>query len=176
MNRQQKRIHTSITIGHAEWRRVRRRQTPPPPPFDPAARRLGRWAREQGRWAMGGITAVWQRLSRPQLALLSLSLGLFVGLVILGWWLWPVQWDPSQWTGAGYHNLTPDRQTQIIRNSAELFSYTLDQERVIALYADWPDAAAQICRLAAATPDPAARLRYEALLYIHTGQLCPERP
>jgi hypothetical protein len=169
MNQRQKRIETSITIGHAEWRRVRRRQERPSPEPPPP------WAQRQWANMMGLATAVWSRLTRLQLALVSLALGLFVGLVVLGWWLWPVQWDASQWTGAGYHNLTADRRAQIITNSAELFSYTLDQQRVTALYADWPTAAADICHLAAAAPDQATRLRYEALLYIHTGRLCQDQ-
>lgn len=172
MNRKYRRIQTSVTIGHAEWRRVRRRGMEPVQPIQPplAERLAGQWRR-----MVALATAAWARLTKQQLAVVSLALGLFVGLVVLGWWLWPVQWDASTWTGANFNNLPAVKRELVIDNSADLFSYTVDQGRVQALLADWPGAADDICRLAADEADDAQRMRYEALLYITTGQMCADQ-
>lgn len=170
MKRQYKRIQYSVTVGHAEWRRVRRNSVQtaaPQPPFSQKAA-------EKWRSLVERAAAIWERLTKKQMALISLALGLFVGLVVLGWWLTPVQWDASEWQGANFHNLPVEKRALVIDNSADLFSYTLDQGRVTALLADWPTAADDICRQAAVAGDDAAQVRYEALLYIATGRLCEE--
>lgn len=168
MNRKYKRIQYSVTTGHAEWRKVRRQGQQPVVTQPKLSERLAtQWQR-----MVGFATAVWSRLTKKQLTLISLALGLFVGLVVLGWWLVPVEWDASTWTGADFNNLPSQKREMVIENSADLFSYTVDQGRVQALLNDWPEAEADICRLAANATDDGQRMRYEALLYISTGRMC----
>lgn len=164
-----RRIEQSVAIGHAQWRAVRRRgEEPPPPTFSERAQvQLARMT--------ALLMAAWNQMSKQAAVIGALAIGLFVGLVVLGWWLWPVQWDASTWTGANFNNLPANKRALVIDNSAELFSYTLDQGRVRSLLADWPGAAGDICRLADHAGDDATRLRYEALLYITTGQMCGDQ-
>lgn len=170
MKRKYERIQYSVTVGHAEWRRVRRRGAEPEIKRPTLSEQLS----DQWQRLVNLATAAWNRLTKKQLMLVSLALGLFVGLVVLGWWLVPVQWDASTWTGANFHNLPAEKRETVLENSAELFSYTLDQGRVKDLVADWPGADADICRLAANASDDAEQLRYEALLYISTGRMCED--
>jgi len=170
MKRQYRRIQQSVAVGHQEWRRVRRRGLQPVEPQPTTAERL----REQFRRMTALATAAWNRLTKEQLVVVALALGTFVGLVVLGWGLWPVEWDASSWTGANFNNLPAEKRALVIDNSAELFSYTTNHARVRALLADWPGAAEDICRLADGAPDDASRIRYEALLYITTGQMCSD--
>ena len=170
MTRKYQRIQYSITVGHAEWRRARRRGLEPvvtPPTI--SERTAVQWQR-----MVALTTSSWNRLTKKQIAIACLVLGTFVGLVVLGWWLVPVQWDASTWTGANFNNLPDSKRQTVLENSAELFSYTLDQGRVKELVTDWPGADADICRLAGSAADDAERLRYEALLYISTGRMCGE--
>ncbi len=51
--------------------------------------------------------------------------GLFIGLVILGWWLWPVQW-----TNGTYEILIPEQQEDFLR--AAINSYTLEPDADLA--------------------------------------------
>lgn len=168
MSRRYQRIEHSVSIGHAEWRRVRRSAPPVEEPKPTIADRL------QKRWAalVQMTTAVWDRMTKRQIAMITLSLGLFVGLVVLGWGLWPVQWDASTWTGASFNNLPETKRQVVLENSAELFSYTTDTGRVLKLTADWPEAPADICKLAAATTLQDERRRFDALHYILTGEVC----
>jgi len=55
----------------------------------------------------------------------SFVIGLIIGLVVLGWWLWPVQWYD-----ASPANLRPDLQEDYLRMAID--SYTLKQDPVAA--------------------------------------------
>ncbi|MEZ4517490.1 MAG: hypothetical protein R3C44_11880 [Chloroflexota bacterium] len=59
--------------------------------------------------------------------LVTFILGLIIGLVVLGWWLFPVEY-----TGATPAGLFPEYQTLYVRNVAELFSFDNNQEKVRA--------------------------------------------
>lgn len=59
------------------------------------------------------------------IGLFSFLAGLFIGLVILGWWLWPVQW-----TGGSYEILSADLQNDFLR--AAIDSYTLTPDAALA--------------------------------------------
>src|SRR5512139_1793055 len=47
--------------------------------------------------------------------------GLFIGLVVLGWWLWPVQW-----TGGTYEILSPGLQEDFLRAAIDSYALTPD--------------------------------------------------
>ncbi len=66
------------------------------------------------------------QLNRPLwVGIISFVVGLLIGLVVLGWWLWPVQW-----TDAGPSDLLPDFQEIYLRMAID--SYTLNQDAAIA--------------------------------------------
>ncbi|MEJ2747983.1 MAG: hypothetical protein P8183_08750 [Anaerolineae bacterium] len=104
---------------------------------------------------------------QPQLAVLvAFIVGLFLGLVVLGWWLWPVQW-----TDAGPQHLAQADQAQFVRDVADLYSFQGDQQRVKDALGGWGgDVAA--CQLAATSLDPAEVARLEAVARVVNGQGC----
>jgi hypothetical protein len=67
-----------------------------------------------------------EQVNRPLwVGIISFIVGLFIGLVVLGWWLWPVQW-----TDAGPNDLRPDAQETYLRMAID--SYTLNQDAAVA--------------------------------------------
>ena len=104
---------------------------------------------------------------RPGLAaLVAFIAGLLIGLVVLGWWLFPVQF-----TGADPAALLPQYQAAFIRNAAELYSFDNNQEKLRSTLSGWGgDALA--CELAQASVDPGDRARLVAAATIVNGQGC----
>ena len=67
-----------------------------------------------------------EQLNRPLwVGIISFVVGLLIGLVVLGWWLWPVQW-----TDAAPSDLRPEFQETYLRMAID--SYTLNQDAAIA--------------------------------------------
>ena len=67
-----------------------------------------------------------EQLNKPLwVGISSFIVGLLIGLVVLGWWLWPVQW-----TDAGPSDLRPEYQETYLRMAID--SYTLNQDAAIA--------------------------------------------
>jgi LPXTG-motif cell wall-anchored protein len=104
---------------------------------------------------------------RPGLAaLVAFIAGLIIGLVVLGWWLLPVQF-----TGADPAALLPQYQAAFIRNAAELYSFDNNQEKLRSTLSGWGgDVLA--CELAQASVDPGDRARLVAAATIVNGQGC----
>lgn len=99
-------------------------------------------------------------------AVLAFIAGVFIGLVVLGWWLWPVQY-----TGARMGNLVDADQDFYVRSVSELYAFDRDQDKVQTALGGWAgDVVA--CRLAAATTDAAEVARLTAVAQIVNGQGC----
>ena len=81
--------------------------------------------------------------------ILGFVAGFFVGLVIFGWGLTPVEF-----TCAGPGGLNEGAQARYLRNVAELYDVTQDPQVVTNSFGTW-DGAAAACALAANSPDPA---------------------
>lgn len=101
---------------------------------------------------------------------IAFVLGLLIGLVVLGWWLWPVEWTDA----APQHLAQEDRDRYLL---AVAERYSLDgnnAEKVRDALAAWPDAeaAVAICELRERTQDPAAQQRLEAIALVEGGQDC----
>jgi hypothetical protein len=89
-----------------------------------------------------------EQLNRPLwVGIISFAVGLLIGLVVLGWWLWPVQW-----TDAGPSDLRLEYQETYLRMAID--SYTLNQDAAIAQQriAEVGDNSAEILANIAADP------------------------
>lgn len=104
---------------------------------------------------------------RPDIAVIvAFVVGLIIGLVVLGWWLFPVEW-----TDAGPQHLAEADQELYLRTVAELYAFEGDAEMVRRALGGWEGAEAA-CNLAAESPDPAERARLEAVAAVMNGQGC----
>lgn len=97
-------------------------------------------------------------------------IGLVLGLVVLGWWLWPVQW-----TDATPGQLAPQYQEAYVRMVSELYAFNGNAEMVQQAMSGWSgdvtgDAVA--CSMAASTTDPSERARLEATAAVVNGTGC----
>ncbi len=97
-------------------------------------------------------------------AALGFVVGLFIGLVVLGWGLWPVEWtsaDPSM--------LRPDLQEEYLRMAIDSFVFNpvneLAVQRYQALGADGP---AVFDRIKAGYPDQNAILNFAEVVQVTT--------
>lgn len=104
---------------------------------------------------------------RPGLtALVAFIAGLIIGLVVLGWGLFPVQY-----TGADPSGLFPEYQAVYVRNAAELYAFDNNQEKLRSALSGWGgDAIA--CELAQTSLDPADQQRMIAAATIVNGTGC----
>lgn len=104
---------------------------------------------------------------RPGLtALIAFIAGLILGLVVLGWWLFPVQY-----TGVDPSGLVPEYQGMYVRNAAELYAFDNNQEKLRTALSGWGgDALA--CQLAQSSIDQGEQARFVAAATIVNGQGC----
>ncbi len=99
-------------------------------------------------------------------AAVSFIAGLIIGLVVLGWWLFPVQF-----TGTTPAGLFPEYQDIYVRNVAELYAFDQNQDKAVAALEGWGgDAVA--CELAASTNDSAAQQRLIVVATLVNGTGC----
>jgi hypothetical protein len=83
--------------------------------------------RQFGREAMDTIKRLF---SNPIVTgVVGLIVGLFIGLVILGWWLFPVQWS-----NAAPADLRADAQVTYLRSCIDAYGYNGDAARAKACY------------------------------------------
>jgi len=104
---------------------------------------------------------------RPGLtALIAFIAGLLIGLVVLGWGLFPVQY-----TGVDPSGLVPEYQGMYVRNAAELYAFDNNQEKLRTALTGWGgDALA--CQMAQSSLDQAEQARFVAAATIVNGQGC----
>jgi hypothetical protein len=63
------------------------------------------------------------------IAVSGFLVGLFFGLVVLGWWLWPVRWYD-----AGLPDLHEDLRVQVMEQAVNAFAETADEDAAIQMY------------------------------------------
>jgi len=102
---------------------------------------------------------------------IAFILGLIIGLPILGWGLWPVKW-----TDAPPQALAQADRDKIVRTVAELYSLDGNNaQKARDTLSAWPpaEAAYAICDQSVnRAPDPAEKVRLEAIAFIVNGQDC----
>ena len=102
---------------------------------------------------------------------IAFILGLIIGLPILGWGLWPVQW-----TDAPPQALAQSDKDKILRTVSELYSLDGNNaDKVRGTLSAWApaDAAKAICDQSAnRATDPAEQARLEAIAFVLNGQDC----
>ncbi len=102
--------------------------------------------------------------------LAAFVVGLVIGLVVLGWWLFPVEW-----TNATPGQLAPQYQQAYVKTVSDLYAFTGNAEMVQQALGGWAgdvsgDQAA--CTLAASTSDPSEIARLEAVAAVVNGTGC----
>lgn len=100
------------------------------------------------------------------LAIIAFIAGLIIGLVVLGWWLWPVEY-----VGAGIGDLTEESQALVLQSAANAYAVDRDGARVQNLLGGWSGAVAA-CRLAQTTPDQALKSNLQNMASEVTGTNC----
>src|SRR5512139_214881 len=70
------------------------------------------------------MDAVRNQLNRPLLVgIASFVVGVLIGLIVLGWWLWPVKW-----TNAAPEQLQKDYQADYLRMAIDSYIKTQDSQ------------------------------------------------
>ena len=101
-------------------------------------------------------------------ALVAFLVGLFIGLVVLGWGLMPVKWTDSR-----PHQLSQDYQELYIQMAADTYALNGDTAVVQNAFRDWPDAATDICAYGGAVADSAAQANVNRMAMVLDPQGCP---
>jgi hypothetical protein len=99
--------------------------------------------------------------------LASFIIGWLIGLVLFGWYIWPVEW-----TDATPAQLAPQYQEAWVRAVSELYAFNGNAEIVQQALGGWSgdvtgDQVA--CSMAVSTTDPAERARLEAVASVVNG-------
>jgi len=104
---------------------------------------------------------------RPGLAaLVAFIAGLIIGLVVLGWFLFPVQYE-----GADPSGLFPQYRDIYIRNASDLYAFDNNQEKLRTALSGW-GGDEYACEMAQTSLDPADQQRLVAAATIVNGQGC----
>jgi hypothetical protein len=109
-------------------------------------------------------------LKKPVVAaVLGFVVGLFIGLVVLGWGLWPVQW-----TNADPSSLRPDLQDQYLVMVIDSFTKSPDSSIAIQRYEELGSAAPDVLeRIKATYPDKNALNNFIAVVQAPTPAVTP---
>ncbi len=107
--------------------------------------------------------------NRPGLAVLVVFIaGLVIGLVVLGWGLFPVQWTNGQ-----PKDLAPEYQATYIETTAIAYSTTGNEAIVANAFRDWPDATNDICTNWSTATNPEMQAAIDSMINVlQPGQNC----
>lgn len=117
-------------------------------------------------WQMfARIAAEWRQAKLT--ITLALVVGVVIGLPILGWWVWPVEW-----TNSTYKELAPNHQQAVVDMAADLLAVDPLNPNAIRFIHLYPGLQLDTCELAEQTADVNIQARRRALAYKVTGQDC----
>ena len=111
------------------------------------------------------IVAEWQQAKLT--ITLALAARLVIGLPILGWGVWPVEW-----TGGNYTHLSPQYQEAVVDMAADLAAYDPASPTVARFTYLYTGVELRICDSARQTLDPSKQQRLRYLSYRTTGSDC----
>ncbi len=109
-----------------------------------------------------------RNLDKTQTILLALVVGIAIGLIV-GWVIWPVEW-----TNAGFSQLAPERQAQVIRLTSWVYAFSQNDE-VVRTTLNFKSAGVTGCQMVALTGDEGDRARIQATLSV-AGIACEVYP
>ncbi len=98
---------------------------------------------------------------------ISFSIGAVIGLVWLGWYVFPVEW-----TGGSYADLRDSDKIALIEVMADLNAYDPQTPQVMKIGRGWQEMSDWACALARQEADPAQRARLNSLAYRQNGEGC----
>lgn len=98
---------------------------------------------------------------------LALAAGVVIGLPILGWGVWPVEW-----TNSTFNELAPAHKQAVIDMATDLYAKDPMNPNVIRFVYLYPGVQDDTCTLAETAVDPAVQARRRALAYKVSGQDC----
>ena len=108
------------------------------------------------------------------LGLIGLVLGLFIGAIVIGYWLWPVQW-----TDAAPSHLRPDLQEDFLRAAIDSYAVSQNSAQASARYAELGAAGPTTLENIQENPgyqDPAQIQAYSAVVQADTVVVDEETP
>ncbi len=95
------------------------------------------------------MDAIREQFKNPVVAgIAAFIVGLFIGLVILGWWLWPVKW-----IDAAAANLRPDAREDYLRMSIDSYALTQDAAAAQRRYGELGEYGAALLDQVEGNPD-----------------------
>lgn len=103
---------------------------------------------------------LWDRLDKQQVAMLAFGIGVFIGLVVLGWHVWPVQWIIPTPTIA---DLPAEDKIVILNLARDVAGYDPTSVRITELVARWGEVGSGSCGLAGIEPDPVKKAQFKFL-------------
>lgn len=106
------------------------------------------------------LVATFGTISKRTIAIACFVAGALFGLVVLGWYVWPVEW-----TGMSYTELTPADKGLLIEVASDLAVYEADNPSLIELQQRWPELDDLACYLVnnqQVTPEDEIKLVYLA--------------
>lgn len=105
------------------------------------------------------LIAVWQSISRKWIAISCLIIGAVFGLTVLGWYVWPVEWQ-----GGTYQHLTIEDKALLVEVATDLNVYDASNPALLELQRRWPELDSLACFVASGdvTEDEKIKLYYLA--------------
>lgn len=117
------------------------------------------------RSVFGRIVTEWRQAKLT--VCLALAAGVVIGLPILGWGVWPVEW-----TNSTFNELAPAHKQAVIDMATDLYAKDPMNPNVIRFVYLYPDVQDDTCTLAETAVDPAVQARRRALAFKVSGQDC----
>lgn len=99
----------------------------------------------------------------------SFLLGLLIGWMLLGWVLWPVQYNPG-----GYDTLSEPYRVQVVYIASEVYSYDLDKIKARGLLGHW-GGGDLACKLARTEQNLESRARLLSIAYVVNNYGCNQQ-
>lgn len=101
--------------------------------------------------------------------LLVLALGVIFGLVVLGWWLVPVQWEPNKMGDIPYES-----KQVYVHVLSEWYAYSQNDVAMMRYMQEVYDIADVACDMANDADDVGTMRRYIKVAYLANGEGCPQ--